>query len=111
LWPQSAATLDALLSMQIKSCLPFSNSNPQLKPTGTIMTLLNRGTKPMKDWEFIADNLKKAGWSYGYVSAIDFNGRTIWIVDAHRDDGKRFVVHADGKLNAFVELESAIRGR
>jgi len=32
LWPQSAATLDALLWMQFKSCLPFSNSNPQLKP-------------------------------------------------------------------------------
>jgi hypothetical protein len=37
-------------------------------------------------------------------------GRTIWITDAHRDDGKRFVVHADEKLTAFVELESAIRG-
>jgi hypothetical protein len=36
LWPQSAATLDALLCMQIKSCLPFSNSNPQFKPTGII---------------------------------------------------------------------------
>jgi len=27
---------------------------------------------------------------------------------AHRDDGKRFVVHADEKLTAFLELESAI---
>jgi len=44
----------------------------------------------------------------GWVSAVDCNGRTIWIVDAHRD-GKRFVVHADEKLTAFVELESAIR--
>jgi hypothetical protein len=34
--------------------------------------------------------------------------RTIWIADAHRDDGKRFVVHADEKLTAFVELESTI---
>jgi hypothetical protein len=47
----------------------------------------------------------KTGWSYGCVSAIDSHGRTIWIVDAHRDDGKRFVVHADEKLSAFVELE------
>ena len=31
----------------------------------------------------------------------------IWIADAHRDDGKRFVVHADEKLTAFMELESA----
>ena len=63
----------------------------------------------MKDWEIIADNLSKAGWSYGYVSAVDSEGRTIWIADAHRDDKKRFVVHADEKLTAFVELESAIR--
>jgi len=25
----------------------------------------------MKYWEIIADNLKKAGWSWGYVSAVD----------------------------------------
>jgi hypothetical protein len=52
-------------------------------------------------WEIIADNLSKAGWSWGCVSAIDSNGRTIWIADAHRDDGKRFVVRADEKLTAF----------
>ena len=39
----------------------------------------------------------------------DSQGRTIWIVDAHRDDGKRFVMRADEKLTAFLELESAIR--
>jgi len=61
----------------------------------------------MKYWEIIADNLSKAGWSWGYVSAIDREGRTIWIVDAHSDDGKRFVVHADEKLTAFLELEWA----
>jgi len=55
----------------------------------------------MKDWEIIADNLKQRGWSYGYVSAIDSQGRTIWIVDAHRGDGRRFVVRADEKLTAF----------
>jgi hypothetical protein len=27
----------------------------------------------------------------------------------HRDDGKRFVVRADEKLTAFLELEAAIR--
>ena len=36
------------------------------------------------------------------------NGRTIWITDAHRDDGKRFVVRADEKLTAFLELERAV---
>src|SRR5436189_6451075 len=62
-----------------------------------------------KYWEIIADNLSKAGWSWGCVSAINSNGRTIWIVDAHRDDGKRFVVRADEKLTAFLELEAEIR--
>ena len=62
----------------------------------------------MKNWEVIADNLSKAGWSWGCVSAIDSNGRTIWIADAHRGDGKRFVVRVNEKLTAFVELESAI---
>jgi hypothetical protein len=64
----------------------------------------------VKYWEIIADNLSAAGWSWGCVSAIDRNGRTIWIADAHRDDGKRFVVRADEKLTAFLELESATRG-
>jgi hypothetical protein len=61
-----------------------------------------------KHWEIIADNLSKAGWSWGCVSAIDSNGRTIWIADAHRGDGKRYVVRSDEKLTAFLELESAI---
>ncbi len=62
----------------------------------------------MKYWEIIANNLKKRGWSLGYVSAIDSNGRTIWIVDARRCDGKRFVVRADELLTPFWELESQL---
>jgi hypothetical protein len=62
----------------------------------------------MKYWEIIADNIAKAAWSLGWVSAIDSKGRTIWIVDAHRGDGRRFIVHADEKLSAFVELERQV---
>jgi hypothetical protein len=40
----------------------------------------------MKYWEIIADRLSKAGWSLGWVAAVDSQGRTIWIVNAHRDD-------------------------
>jgi hypothetical protein len=65
-------------------------------------------SRRVKYWEIIADNLSKASWSWGYVSAIDSNGRTIWIADAHRGDGKRFVVRSDEKLTAFLELEAAI---
>jgi hypothetical protein len=63
----------------------------------------------VKYWEIIADNLSKAGFSWGCVSAIDSSGRTIWIARAHRDDGKRFVVRADEKLTAFLELEKVTR--
>jgi len=31
------------------------------------------------------------------------SGRTIFVADAHRDDGKRFVVRADEKMTAFVD--------
>jgi hypothetical protein len=61
----------------------------------------------LKYWEIIANRLKKAGFSLGWVSAVDSERRTIWIVDAHRD-GKRFVVRADEKLSAFVELERQV---
>jgi hypothetical protein len=38
----------------------------------------------VKEWEIIADNLSKAGFSWGCVSAIDSRGGTIWIADMHR---------------------------
>jgi len=46
----------------------------------------------MQHWEIIPDKLSKAGSGWGCVSATDSNGRTIWIADAHRGNGKRFVV-------------------
>jgi hypothetical protein len=61
----------------------------------------------VKYWETKADNLSKAGWSWGWVSALDLEGRTMWIVDAH-GYGKRFIVRADEKLTAFLELERTI---
>src|SRR4030095_9642871 len=41
----------------------------------------------VKYWEIIADNLSEAGWSWGWVSAIDSKGRTIWIAATHRGAG------------------------
>jgi hypothetical protein len=40
----------------------------------------NRGNR-MKYWETIADKLSKAGWSLGWVTAIDREGQTVWIAD------------------------------
>jgi hypothetical protein len=45
-------------------------------------------------WKIIADNLSKAGWSWGCVSGVDSNGRTIFVADVHRDDGKRLIARA-----------------
>lgn len=59
-------------------------------------------------WEIVADNLSEAGWTVGWVSAADSEGRMIYIVDAHRD-GKRTIVRADEKLTAFLELECVTR--
>ena len=53
-----------------------------------------------------ADNLSKAGSSRGCVAAVDSQGRTIWIVDAH-GYGKRFIVRADELLTAFLRLEAS----
>ena len=61
----------------------------------------------MNSWEIIADNLSKAGFSLGWVSVLDLEGRMIWIVDAHAY-GKRFIARAEEILTAFLELESAI---
>jgi hypothetical protein len=63
----------------------------------------------VKFWEVIADNLSKAGWSWDCVVTVDSNGQTIFVADAHRDNGKRFIVTADEKLRAFLELQRVTR--
>jgi len=50
-----------------------------------------------------------SGWSWGCVSTVDREGRTIFVADAYRDNEKRFVARSDEKLTAFLELEPAIR--
>jgi hypothetical protein len=62
----------------------------------------------LKPWENIAHCLVKGKWSLGWVSMINSNGQTIFVPDAHRDDGKRFIVRADEKLTAFLELERPV---
>jgi hypothetical protein len=47
---------------------------------------------------------------FGCISEIRaVCGLTIWIADAHRDDGKHYVLCAKEKLMAFIEMELAIR--
>jgi hypothetical protein len=65
-----------------------------------------RGSAGMKYWEIIAAQLTSDGWSWGYSSLLDVTGHSWWCVDAHRDDGKRYVVRSDDLLAAFVELQA-----
>jgi len=61
-------------------------------------------------WELIADGVSKAGWSWGYVSALDHEGRTIWVADAHRGDGKWLAMcHIAGLTNDHIRLEAVNR--
>jgi len=61
----------------------------------------------VNDWESIADDLKKAGWTSGCISSTDRNGRQFWVVAAEREDAVRFILQADGVLTAFMELQAA----
>jgi hypothetical protein len=47
---------------------------------------------------------------FGLGLSSRFSWADNWIADAHRDR-KRFVVHAEEILTAFLELESAMRAQ
>lgn len=61
---------------------------------------------PMKYWEIIAGKLSAAGVSWAYCSAVTHDGWH-WMVDAHRE-GRRYIVHSDDLLSAFLELEAML---
>jgi len=52
----------------------------------------------------IADILSETGLTGSRTEGVDPNGRTIFVADARRSDGRRFLVRADDKLTAFLEL-------
>lgn len=62
----------------------------------------------MKYWEIIAGKVSKSGWSLGCVTVINSEGRKMFVVDAYRGDGNRFVVRSDEKLAAFLEVEAVV---
>ena len=45
----------------------------------------------------------------GRVNVLLSRPNVIFVAGSHRDKGKRYIVRANEKLTAFVELESAIR--
>ena len=51
--------------------------------------------------------LGEKDWTWGCSSHIDSTGRVLFTADAHRDNGKRFIVSADEKLNAYIKNRPA----
>ncbi len=47
----------------------------------------------MKYWEMIADKLSRDGWTWVTTIIHAQHGR-LFVVDAHRDDGRRFIARA-----------------
>jgi hypothetical protein len=72
---------------------------------------LRKNRRRLKYWEIIADNLSKAGVSWGCSSESDSRGRVIFTAEAYARDGRRFIVLADDRLTAFLELHAAIHRR
>jgi len=60
----------------------------------------------MKYWEIVAGKLTAAGVSWGYCSAVTRDGWR-WMVDAHLE-GRRYIVHFDELLSAFLELKRTL---
>jgi hypothetical protein len=56
-----------------------------------LKTILRRSLFPIKF------QVHQSWLELGLRLSRGFQGRTIFVADAHRDDGKRFVVHADEK--------------
>ena len=80
----------------------------------TILSLLYEGKnsqnqRPVKYWEIIADNLSKAGWSWGCVSAVDSLGEKSSLLTRIAATESVSLWRADEKLTALLELEMAIR--
>ncbi len=69
----------------------------------------DRHPRFVKDWEVVADNLSRAGFSWGCVSALIPTGEQSGLQTRFATTEARFVVRADEKRGAFLELESTIR--
>jgi hypothetical protein len=82
--------LAALLKTRITASQP-SLSYRRTEITRSMLPLelkiLISSEREIKHWEIIADNFSKAGWSWGCVSAVERDRRTIFIADAHRAGG------------------------
>ena len=59
---------------------------------------------PRQYYEMIADKMAAAGWTYGYYRAYDKCAREVWIAEAHKDDGHKYIAKAETLMTVFIEL-------
>jgi len=45
----------------------------------------------------------------GCISSTDDRGQQFWVAAAEREDSGRFIMQADERVTAFMELEATIR--
>jgi len=62
--------------------------------------------RPRRRWRSLTSSAPPAG--RGVIAARLQKDGWRWIVDAHKGDGKRYVVHSDELLTAFLELEAIL---
>ena len=68
----------------------------------------NGRIRRVRHWQEVAENLSNTGFSWGCSAQTDSTGRVIFTADAYARDGRRFIVLADERLTAFLELQTAI---
>ena len=60
--------------------------------------------------DIICRELAERGWSYGHTRSIDAEGRLLYVADARRRDGHRYVARAETLLTAYMELRGMVAG-
>jgi hypothetical protein len=63
----------------------------------------------VKNWEIVADNLSKAGWSWAVFRPLIVRGGQSGLLTLTATENVSSCVRADEKLTAFLELELATR--
>jgi hypothetical protein len=94
LWPQSVRTLDAFIVhadqelpafLELEAAIKTHRHNHECDCPEPNEELGRNGCQSHQGWLEVGLPLSK----------LILTGKTIWIADAHRDDGRRFVVRAN----------------
>ena len=62
----------------------------------------------MTDADILCKEIHDAGWSYGITAAIFHGLGLLYVADAHKNDGHRYVARAETELGALMELKKML---